>query len=658
MKKSSYFKIIFVCLFFISSLFFTDFLYAKSNDDPQSLSWAYQDVKLPQAWEYTTGSSDVTVAIIDNGFDYLHPDLRENVWINSDEVPGDNIDNDNNGYKDDIYGWDFSQNSNKSNSPGPNLSNFKQANRKTFHHGTAVAGLMGAEGNNGISSSGASWSVKLMNLRVVGSSGKGNIAPLPEAIRYAVDNGADIISFSMVGTTPNKKVVGKIKKAVDYAYNNQVAMFAAAGNKFKNLNKDPVYPICADKDSAHQKIIGVSAVGKEHRISMFSNSGSDCVDVTAPGESVSSTMVYQPDRDLDQKYGGSWSGTSFATPLVAGVGALIKTLRPNWAPPRIYDAITNNTHKSDKNDKQLYENLFGDGLLNAEKAVKSSVEGSNTTVSARGISAVDTDFQLVSSTNASTYDFDKLSFKQSRVQSVSMVKTEPQFDYLVVSESADSTKINLIGGQKNSSFDINRKGKILAKAGDIDNDLQTEVVVVPVDTSKKTLEVYSIEGNKEKEYNLKQGDIESLAVLKRGGRTNLMALLSKEEGLKVVRFNQDLQITKDHDVGAIKSGGVLATGDLDGDKIQEYVVGSVSDNGLVSYYETDGTLQKTIFAYGYLEDGFNIQIADTNGDGEEEVITAPLSLDEEVKIWKDYQISDRWHINKKVDNNLFIIPLI
>lgn len=352
-------------------------LFAVSND-PFVEQDAYGLIDVYDAWKYTTGSRDVVVAVIDNGFDHYHPDLIENVWNNSDEIPRNGIDDDANGYIDDIVGWNFVPEDRNNdgeitgdelrgnNNPRPSID---ESDTLVSGHGTAVAGLIGATGHNGLLGAGLNWRVSLMNLKIVGNSGNGTIQYVPDAIRYAVDNGADVISMSIVGYVEDATA---ISNAVQYAYEKDVVVVAAAGNNIVDLNTTPIYPICSDAGTDVSSIIGVSAVSAGRAFARFSNYGSDCIDITAPGIGVSSTVRYANNltSSLTVQYRGNLQGTSFATPLVSGTAALIRSRFPELSAAQVIDAILGSTSKTPPQDEVLYANLFGAGLLQVSGALE------------------------------------------------------------------------------------------------------------------------------------------------------------------------------------------------------------------------------------------------------------------------------------------------
>jgi subtilisin family serine protease len=218
------------CIYLILGglLIFPNFIYAAektaypTNDPFYKEQWYLDKINITDAWKYTTGSPKVIVAVIDSGVDIDHPDLRGNIWVNDDEKK-DGIDNDKNGYIDDIYGWDFIKNS---ADPRPKVAD-NGFTEEGINHGTIVAGIIAAKGNNKIGISGISWHSKIMPLRVLDGNGQGDISEVVEAIDYAINNGADIINLSFVGN----KNDWELEKAIKRAELSGITVVAAAGNE-------------------------------------------------------------------------------------------------------------------------------------------------------------------------------------------------------------------------------------------------------------------------------------------------------------------------------------------------------------------------------------------------------------------------------------------
>ena len=293
---------------------------------------------MPAAWELTTGRSDVVIAILDTGVAMNHEDLESGIWTNPLEIPDNGIDDDGNGFIDDIHGWNF---------PDGNNQIYDD-----YGHGTHVAGIAAARINNGIGIAGMAGGATIMPVDVF-NHGIGTYEDLIRAIIYATDNGARVINMSLGASSYSR---GE-EMAVDYAYSHNVVVVAAAGNTGSEENHYP---------GAHQNVIGVAATDANDNLCGFSTRG-DFVDVAAPGCSVFSTVPG----------GYGWkSGTSMATPHVAGLAALILSLNPTLTSAQVRALIEQNVDDlgAPGRDKQ-----FGYGRINAARALAAVEPGTGPT---------------------------------------------------------------------------------------------------------------------------------------------------------------------------------------------------------------------------------------------------------------------------------------
>jgi subtilisin family serine protease len=260
------------------------------------------DIDAPEAWGTTTGSHSVVVAVIDTGVDYAHPDLAANIWTNPGEsCPGcqnDGIDNDGNGYVDDVHGWDFV---NGDNDPFDDHG-----------HGTHVAGTIGAVGDNGLGVAGVNWNVQIMPLKFIGANGQGTADDAVRAILYATRMGAVVSNNSWGGEDFSQS----LEDAIADADAHGSLFVAAAGNSFKDNDATPDYPSGFDLPN----VVSVAATDQNDARAWFSNFGRRSVDLGAPGTSIYSTYPGGTYAYLD--------GTSMATPDVTGVAALAKAAFP------------------------------------------------------------------------------------------------------------------------------------------------------------------------------------------------------------------------------------------------------------------------------------------------------------------------------------------
>lgn len=281
--------------------------------------WGILAIGAPAAWNTNAGDG-IVVAVVDTGIDYNHPDIAANVWINTKEIPNNGIDDDNNGYIDDVRGWDFI---------GPTYQTPTQSNNPIdrMGHGTHVAGTIAAVGNNGIGVIGVAWRAKVMAVKGLDDSGFGLDSTLGPAIIYAANNGAEVISNSWAGQGSSQT----ISDAISYAYNLGAVIVAAAGNNSDDARN--YFP------ANLPQVITVSAWNPNGFLAPFSNWGSK-IDVAAPGVDILSlraagTSLGTP---LTSDYTRA-DGTSMATPHVSGVAALILSQHPTYSNEDVRQAI-------------------------------------------------------------------------------------------------------------------------------------------------------------------------------------------------------------------------------------------------------------------------------------------------------------------------------
>ena len=290
----------------------------KPNDPLFDIQWALNndgtmggrigaDISAMEAWDMSVGSRDVIVAVIDTGVDYTHPDLAANMWINEGEIPGNGIDDDGNGFIDDVYGWNFSTFDRWINPVGFDPSDPMDRNG----HGTHCAGVIGAVGHNGEGIAGVNWRVRIMALNFLGEWGFGLTSDAILALEYAWKNGARISNNSWGGRGYSQALYDAILMA---GLNGHLFVTSAGNNGWNNDTEGGLwhqYP--SDYDLAN--IISVAATDRNDELATFSNYGAISVDLAAPGAGILSTV---PGNRYE-----SMSGTSMAAPHVAGAAALL-----------------------------------------------------------------------------------------------------------------------------------------------------------------------------------------------------------------------------------------------------------------------------------------------------------------------------------------------
>ncbi len=313
------------------------------------------DIDAPEAWNLQTGSDSVLIAVIDTGVDYNHPDLAANIWTNPGEIPNNGVDDDNNGFVDDVRGWDFV---NRDNDPmDDNL------------HGTHVAGTIGARGDNGEGVAGVNWRVKIMPLKFLGGDGSGTLANAISAILYGANKKAKVMNNSWGGGGFSQALLD----AINYANTAGALFVAAAGNDGSDNDQSPNYPSNYDAPN----VLAVAAIDHQGNLAVFgsgggggicgcqndviglpgSNFGATTVDLAAPGKDILSTAPNNGYVKL--------SGTSMATPHVAGVAGLVFAQFPTWTHLQVKDRLLATVETS----SALQGKMVTGGRVNAHRAL-------------------------------------------------------------------------------------------------------------------------------------------------------------------------------------------------------------------------------------------------------------------------------------------------
>lgn len=328
-------------------------IHTLPNDPRISEQWLIPRIHLNEAWDYTLGDRSIILCIIDTGIDYNHEDLNTNIWLNPGEdlngnglvEPSDfnNVDDDGNGFVDDVHGWDFTDAPHFPD--GGDYLNPDNDPLDEHGHGTAVAGIAAAAANNGTGIAGVAPNCRIMNLRAGTSQGLLEEDDVASAIVYAVDNGARVINMSF----GDKATSQMLRDVVQFAVNSGCALIASCGN---SASADVHYP------SGFPGVISVGATSESGVLAGFSNFGST-VDLVAPGVNLLSTSI-------GNQY-AAFSGTSAAAPVVAGLAGLILSQQPFLTSDDVRNILVSST---DDISQAGWDTYYAAGRINALRALQ------------------------------------------------------------------------------------------------------------------------------------------------------------------------------------------------------------------------------------------------------------------------------------------------
>jgi len=422
------------------------------SDTHYTNQWYLKRIRASEAWNYSSASPAVVIAVIDSGVQINHPDLAANIWKNPKEVDNKK-DDDKNGLVDDIYGWDFINNV---ADPSPKFKpGFTEAG---VLHGTIIAGLAAAVGNNEQGVTGVTWSAQIMSLKALDDAGNGDTATVVKAIDYAVAKGANIINLSFVGFSYSQSLKDALQRAADA----EVIVVAPAGNEESaghgvNLNKKPIYPACYKDNKNKPLVIGVAATDALDQKAVFSGYGNECIALSAPGISAYTTSVYAPGiylpgKSFNQYYDGYWSGTSVAVPMVSGALALVQGANPTLSPLQSVQKLINSTDDINALNPE-YINQLGKGRLNVLAAVSSATA--------------------------------PLRSKLPRLVIAPVSRHEPFVKIL----DANGLQVGEF-----LAYDRSHKGGVTLAAGDFDNDGNDEIITAPASDLEADIKIFDKDG--------------------------------------------------------------------------------------------------------------------------------------------------------------------
>ena len=377
------------------------------------------DIDAPEAWDIYTGSSDVVIAVVDTGADYTHRDLDDNMWVNQAELGGQaGVDDDGNGYIDDIYGYNFI---------------YDNSDPKDDHgHGTHCAGIIAAEGDNGLDIAGVCWNARIMALKFLNSQGGGNIADAIPAFYYAVENGADVVSNSWGGGFYSQSM----REAIDYAHSQGVIMVASAGNDNTSI---PAYP------AYYEHVIAVAATNSNDERAPFSNYG-EWVDIAAPGVDILSLRASGTTMStVYDDYTIIASGTSMACPHIAGACGLLASTNPLLTNDEVYDILIETVDPIEDGI------CLADGRLNLFSAILAAIPS-------QGRIILDHDYYACSAiVSIFLYDYD---LQNSGTQATTLATSGGDFETVVLTQRSVGVGV-FAGAITAASSDVNTEDGIL-----------------------------------------------------------------------------------------------------------------------------------------------------------------------------------------------------
>ncbi len=624
------------------------------NDPYFSKQWYLEKINAPRAWDLTLGKKEVVVAVLDVGVDVNHPDIS--FWRNIDEIPNNGIDDDNNGFIDDFYGWNFLENSGDV-SPVSNkdVSNLTEEESKIVNHGTIISGIIAGIPNNKEGIAGISWKAKIMPIKIAGIDGYTNTKIISDAIIYAVDNGADVINISLTSTS--SKVYDKnFQKAVEYAYKNNVLVVAAAGNGSKdingnvgfNLDQNPVYPACFYDDLGDKIVLGVGSTTKDDKRSIFSNFGSKCIEVSAPGEYIFSTQFYIKGKKFyNSLYGGYWSGTSFSVPIVSGAAAFVKSIKPNISVNNLIYLLTIT------GDQIGVSGNYGIGpRINLDSLIRTVLDSTGEEeepniivrkknykkfyiVQYKGLPQI----KIFNEDNKLLNSF--WVFNKWVKQGIHFVPIQVQngLDLIAVSLSYGGKPIVRVFTESGIlvseflAYDENFKGGVNITAADIDQDGNPEIITAPESHGGPHIRVFSIYGDLEAQFFIgNKSNHNGVQIfiddVNNDGKLELITSLIEGQNIHFKIFNnkfkfiKDLIISKPDKIKQIN----FVSADVNNDNQKELIIASgKGGTPYIQIYNYQGKLLSKFLAYDKnFKGGVFVNVVDIDNDNILDIVTSPM----------------------------------
>jgi len=579
-------------------------------DDPlYGAQWYLPQASIPLAWDTTTGSKNVVVAVIDTGVDLDHPDIRANIWRNPREIPGDGVDNDRNGFIDDVVGWNFVENN---NNPRPSLAG--TVTQAALVHGTLIASIIAAQGNNHEGMAGISWASTIMPLRALASDGQGDAEVVIKAIRYAVMNGANIINLSF--TTFDANALPLLSDVIKLAHDRGVIVVAAAGNDETgggvDLDARPIYPACINGPGGENWVIGVGATDRADHKSRFSHYGSLCVDISAPGEEILGAQFRNDFLGIGA-YGAGWAGTSLAAPIIAGTAALLEGIAPDLSRDEIVNILLGTADSIDAINS-AYRGKLGRGRVNAAAAVREAqsrrdeIPKASFAVSAEGGTPRVWLFDRNGTITGAFLAYDKSATNGVRL-AIGNVLGDNLPEIVTVPGKGGAPEIRVFDEngvlKKNFlAYPPSYRGGLTVAVGDLRGRGAREIVTATGAGVSPSIKVFSADGELRTSFmafapNFTGGVEVAVADLDGDGASEIIAVPQSAGGPHVRIFDGDghlkaqfFALPKTHHAGLR-----VAAGDVNQDGRADILITDAKPDGVVSVFGMDGSSRATITAY-------------------------------------------------------------
>ncbi len=607
------------------------------NDTYFSEQGAYlRQIRALDAWDKPLVTTQrPIIAVLDSGVDIDHVDLSQNIWFNPWEVPGDRMDNDGNGYVDDQYGWDFIGNVHTG------TPKFEEGwTNLAMQHGTIVAGVAAAVGNNAQGVTGLAWRARIMPVRVLNSKGTGDTVTVAKGIEYAIKNHADIINLSFVGPLSDPVLDDAIRRA----YAAGVLVVAAAGNEAGsqiNMDVSPQFPVCDDGRNGENRVIGVAAVDEADRLAAFSNYGSRCIDISAPGTGVYSTQFMTSQQSgFTKPYGGYWSGTSVAAPMVSGALALVKAAHPTFSASQVRDMVLTSGDQIDLANP-AYRGKLG-RRLNVRAALDladSSKFPKQSPVIVAPYSGAAPDVSVFDQSGGLVQKFQAYaaSFRGGVQARGGDVDRDGEREIVTVPRSAGGPHVRIFSQRGELEYQFmavnpNFRGGLSLAIGEISGNDRDDIVLGVGPGASNLVLVFDFAGNLQHQFvpyassytggvNVGVGDLDS------DGYNEIVAAPMTGGKLPVRVFDRRGTLIREFAAfPALPRGGAnLSVGDVDGDGRADIVIGAGMGGGpQVRVFNGDGKLLSQFFAYdSKFRGGVQVAVGDTDGDGKQQIVTAP-----------------------------------